>query len=318
MTTYFPISYTVPQYDDAAGLPYSGAVLKAYQDGTTTPIQFATDYLGGTLVNTITLNASGYPEVSGNVVIPHVAENFKLSLYPTAAAAALNTGAIWTVDNIQVAQNSNATRYINYAADTGSANAYVIAPDPAISAYSVGQIVTLKPANANTAASTIAINGLATKTIKSQSGADLVANDMLAGGVYQMMYDGTNFVLMNRRHATLQTNTFSGAQIGGVTALTSTSNSTAIDLSLNNNFSHTFTENTTFANPTNAVAGQSGQITLTQHASSAKTLAFGTNWKEINGSTVAVSTTVGTQNILSYYVADSTHIWYYLSTGGVA
>lgn len=107
MTTYFPISYTVPQYMDANGDPYSGAVLKAYSDGTSTPINLATDYTGATTVSTITLNASGYPAVSGNVVIPHAAENLKLALYPTAAAAAANTGAIWTVDNIQITTGAN-------------------------------------------------------------------------------------------------------------------------------------------------------------------------------------------------------------------
>lgn len=197
MTTYYPISFTVPQYEITAGTPASGYVLKAYSAGTSTNISMATDYTGATTAATITLNAAGYPAVSGNVVIPHLAENFKLALYPDAASAAANTGALWTVDNIQVAQNSNAQRYLNYATDTGSANAYVIAPDPSITAYAAGQLVTLKPANANTGASTITVNGLATKNIKLKDGTNPAANAMIATGVYDLMYDGTNFVLMN-------------------------------------------------------------------------------------------------------------------------
>jgi hypothetical protein len=102
-------------------------------------------------------------------------------------------------------------------------------------------------------------------------------------------------------------------------SLTSTSNSIAVDLSLSNNFSHTFTENTTLANPSNAVAGTSGQIAFTQHASSAKTLAFGSQWIEATtGTAPAVSTTTSAQNLMSFYVFDSTHIYYVLNKHGVA
>lgn len=197
MATYYPISFTAPQYEDTSGNPYSGAVLKAYAAGTSTPINMATDYTGGTLVSTITLNASGFPAVSGNVIIPHVGQNFKLALYPTSAAATLNTGAIWTIDNIQIAQNANAARYINFADDTGSADSYVVAPDPAISAYVAGQVITLSPAHTNTGASTLVVSGLATKDIKMKDGAALVAGNLLSTGEYQLVYNGTYWVLTN-------------------------------------------------------------------------------------------------------------------------
>lgn len=95
-----PINLTVPQYVDSNGTPYSGAVLKAYAAGTSTPISMATDSTGGTTVGSVALNASGYPAVSGNVIIPHVLVNYKLTLYPTQAAADANSGALWTIDNL--------------------------------------------------------------------------------------------------------------------------------------------------------------------------------------------------------------------------
>ena len=101
MTTYYPISNTLPQYH-VAGAPASGYVLKAYAAGTSTPIQISDDYQGTTLVNTITLNASGYPAISGNEVIPHFSVNYKLALYPTQAAADANNGDVWSIDHIQV------------------------------------------------------------------------------------------------------------------------------------------------------------------------------------------------------------------------
>jgi hypothetical protein len=88
-------------------------------------------------------------------------------------------------------------RLLGHAADTGSANTYAIAPAPAISAYATGQMVTLKPANANTGASTINVNGTGAKNIKLLDGSNPPANALLTTGVYALVYDGTNFVLLN-------------------------------------------------------------------------------------------------------------------------
>lgn len=108
--------------------------------------------------------------------------------------------------------------------------------------------------------------------------------------------------------ATTGTNTFAGAQIGTVTALTSSSNSIATNLATNNNFSHTFTEDTTLANPSNPVAGQSGRIFLTQHASSPKTLAFGSQWLFSGGTDPAVTATNSAVDVLYYDVLSTTQI----------
>ena len=120
-------------------------------------------------------------------------------------------------------------------------------------------------------------------------------------------------------YATLTANTFTGAQIGTVTALTSSGASIAINLATNNNFSHTLTENTTLANPSNVVAGQSGSIAFTQHASSPKTLAYGSNWVfaalENGGADPALTATNSALDVLSYYVVNSTTILAHLSKG---
>lgn len=86
----------------------------------------------------------------------------------------------------------------DYVADTGTANTYAIAPTPAITAYVTGQIFTFKATNANTTASTLAVSGLASpKTIKNSVGGNLVANDILAGQLVTVQYDGTNFQMLN-------------------------------------------------------------------------------------------------------------------------
>lgn len=102
-----------------------------------------------------------------------------------------------TNNTFQPYMGTAAPRLLNYATDTGSANAYAVAPNPAITAYATGQIVTLNPANANTGASTINVNALGTKNIKLSDGNDPYANAMTTTGKYFLMYDGTNFILMN-------------------------------------------------------------------------------------------------------------------------
>jgi len=123
---YLPISKTVLQYVDSNGVPYSGAVLKAYASGTSTNISMATDATGGTTVTSIALNSGGYPEVSGNIVIPHLNQNFKLALYPTQTDADANTGAIWNPDAIAYGLSSktfalDAGEGIDFSAQTPAA-----------------------------------------------------------------------------------------------------------------------------------------------------------------------------------------------------
>lgn len=104
--TWYPIAFHVIQYSDSNGVPYAGAVLKAYSAGTSTPISFATDNTGGTTASSITLDDNGYPSYSNAVIIPHVEEDFKLALYPNQAAADANSGAIWNPDNITIVGSS--------------------------------------------------------------------------------------------------------------------------------------------------------------------------------------------------------------------
>lgn len=101
--------------------------------------------------------------------------------------------------------------------------------------------------------------------------------------------------------------TFSGGQRTAASVLTSTSNSTAIDLSLNNDFTATLTENTTFANPSNITIGQKGRIAITQ-ASSAKTVAYGSYFKFPSGTVPTVSTGNGARDNLYYDVVSATEI----------
>ncbi|MDD3030324.1 MAG: hypothetical protein PHS57_08660 [Alphaproteobacteria bacterium] len=100
---------------------------------------------------------------------------------------------------------------------------------------------------------------------------------------------------------------FSGAQRNSVSTLTSVSNSTAVDLSLNNDFTMVMQENTTLANPTNIVPGQKGRIAILQ-GDTARTMGFGSYWKFAGGTVPTLSTTANATDILFYDVISDTQI----------
>ncbi len=86
----------------------------------------------------------------------------------------------------------------DYVVDTGAADAYVITPVPAISAYATGQIFTWKATHTNTTTSTLNVNGKGATTIKKVDGAtNLIAGDIVSGQLIQVEYDGTNFQMLN-------------------------------------------------------------------------------------------------------------------------
>lgn len=86
---------------------------------------------------------------------------------------------------------------LGHAADTGAADAYAVAPSPAIAAYAQGMFCLLKPANVNTGAATLAISGLSPLGIKMADGSALPAGILKTTGVYLLVHNGADFTLLN-------------------------------------------------------------------------------------------------------------------------
>lgn len=80
-----------------------------------------------------------------------------------------------------------------FAVDSGAANAYVVTLSPVPQAYATGMVVNFRATNANTGTSTINVNGLGLRTIKRDSGVDLLRGDIRASQAVSLIYDGTNF-----------------------------------------------------------------------------------------------------------------------------
>ena len=104
--------------------------------------------------------------------------------------------------------------------------------------------------------------------------------------------------------------TWTGAQRGDLGTLTSSSGGTAVDLSVANNFNLTLGENSTLAQPSNQVPGQSGSIFITQHTGGGFTLGYHADWKWAGGSSgqPTLSTAAGAVDRIDYIVSATNKI----------
>lgn len=148
------------------------------------------------------------------------------------------------------------------------------------------------------------------------TGADELA--LVTGGVVRFTLDPSGNAVFNQPvtipagstvtgyAALATTQTFTAAQRGAVSVLTSAATVTP-NFATANNFSLTLGQSLTIANPTNLTAGQSGAIVITQGSGTAYTVAYGSNWK-FSGGTPTMSTALSSVSTLVYYVESATRI----------
>jgi hypothetical protein len=94
---------------------------------------------------------------------------------------------------------------------TGSPDAYIITPTPAITSY-VGLVFSFIASFTNTAPATLNISGVGAVALKKEGATALAASDIVSGRVYQCAFDGTNFQILNIK--TNQTITLTGDVTG--------------------------------------------------------------------------------------------------------
>ena len=172
-------------------------------------------------------------DISAGLLPPpacYASEQDRLDAYAAALIGNLNTGDEWAVQEtpptntglywLRVDSNGRPVEVLKYSSadstwvrmqsevvyggvSTGAANTYAIANNPpyltANSAYRVGQIYTFIANVANTGASTLNVDALGAKAITKDVATPLIANDILAGQVVSVMYDGTRFQLLSQK-----------------------------------------------------------------------------------------------------------------------
>lgn len=124
-----------------------------------------------------------------------------------AGAAPSTIGASTTVTNALFATagapgfrniGTSDTSVFWYIAGGGTAQAQTATLSPALTALTTGAIVNFLPAAANTGATpTLAVNGLTAKNITKYGTTALVANDLTTTAIAVVVYDGTEWQLLN-------------------------------------------------------------------------------------------------------------------------
>lgn len=78
----------------------------------------------------------------------------------------------------------------------GTVNA-ITATLPVMGAYIIGQVFTLVPVGANTGAVTLNVNSLGAIAVTKGGATALAAGELVTGAAYQLIYDGTRFLISN-------------------------------------------------------------------------------------------------------------------------
>ncbi len=181
------------QFFAPSGTFLSGGLLYSYQAGSTTPLA-TYNATGATNTNPIVLDAMGRCDCW---LPPNVSYKFNL----TDSAGNQQPG--WPIDN--VVNSQLITLY--GGVDTGSANSYVLSFTASFSSYVNGTVIYWIPANTNTGASTLNVNGLGVISIVNIDGSALGAGEIVAGSTACVMYYNGSFQL-------LSLGGFSGTTIG--------------------------------------------------------------------------------------------------------
>lgn len=223
----------VPKFHatDNNGNPAVGYQLFTYQAGTSTKLSTYTNSGGGTANDNPTI--LDYRGEANIWIPPNVSYKYVLAP-PTDTDPPSN--AIWTVDNVV---NSQLLTLFG-GVDTGSANAYVLTFDANFSAYTDGIVIYWIPANTNTGASTINVNGLGAVPIVNQDGSALYLGQLTAGQFAEIAYNGSSFYLISFKQLP--------------TINTQDADYTFVLGDANNIVRHTDNTNRTYTIPTNSTA----------------------------------------------------------------
>ncbi len=213
----------ISPYTEASGLAQTHA-------GSTTVVlsntagfydQFLAKDDDATISQTYTFTVPNYPQVDNSATMPTLQAQLATKAYvdsvvivgapdattavkgivqiPTQAQVDAGTATGSTAASLSVTPNLVRSRLLSdYAADSGVADAYVIAPTPAVTALVGGTRVSFKVGNTNTTTSTVVVNALsATAIFKNNGSTALVAGDLAAGQVVELEHNGVNgFMLM--------------------------------------------------------------------------------------------------------------------------
>jgi hypothetical protein len=184
-----------------------------------------------------TINTAGQPVITGTTISSTTFNNLTADLATGLTTALTKDGQSTPTANIGM----GAFKITNLAAGTvasdaarldqvqGGSATFITAAgtdtitgttSPALTAYATGNQFSFLVANTNTGAVTINVDGIGAKAITRTGTTALVAGDMVAGQVVEIIYDGTRFQLVNG-------NSFTNLKVSGTLGVTGVSTFTA-------------------------------------------------------------------------------------------
>lgn len=181
-----PLNWRLMQDDGAT--PVSDGVLNFYLAGATTPVTVYEDHtLTNPIGTSVDLDSIGYPEdlnIWGSDSI-----SYKIGVQGTGYRSGVET----FFDYLTVAGNVAEV----YSA-TGSGSAYAVTTGLFESSIPTNSRISIvAPASNTVDAITLNVDAIGAVVIKKRAGFFLSVGDMIGGGVYDLYYDGTNWILQN-------------------------------------------------------------------------------------------------------------------------
>lgn len=128
---------------------------------------------------------------------------------PTLFAAAVTATGQQLDNNFStvVAYLNDPTNRNNFAVSSGTGT-YVVSISPAPGGYTAGLEITFQAGNTNTAAVALNVNGLGVVSMLNQDSSALTVSQIIAGGVYKAVHNGTNFSFQQSGLIAASTNDF--------------------------------------------------------------------------------------------------------------
>lgn len=252
--------------------------------------------LAGGLTNAITKDGQTTP--TNNIKMG----GFKLT--------GLGAGVVAT-DAAQIGQiQAGTTSYIAVSGiDTITGNLI-----PTLTAYAAGNTFSFVASGTNTGSVTLNIDGLGAKAVTRDGSVALNANDITSGKVVTVVYDGTQFQLIN-------SNSYSIIRVTGTGYSPNINLTDAATIAWNAALGQvaTFTfvsTNRTMGLPTNILDGAFYSLEVIQNAGG-NTLTWASGYKWTNGSAPSLSTSAGAIDIFTFK-SDGTNLYETGRSQGIA
>lgn len=174
------VEFLLAGFRAADGSNLAGGLVYTYEPGTTTNRTCWADRGKVTaLSNPIVLDGYGKKAVFADGAYDFVVKDSAGNL-------------LYTFSSLEYGTPDSTLEYGGIS--SGAANVYAIAAAPTFTEYATGQVFEFLSHQSSTiAAPTLAVNGLAAKTLKRYDGSALHAGDVASGQWIRVVYDGTYF-----------------------------------------------------------------------------------------------------------------------------